>query len=91
VITEFLLSMGLPIFEWVLQFLPRMTEAEGVVLTATNSFLSVIEGAASLGTWIPWSTVAFCLPITITVFLGSFMFKIGRALLSHVPFVGGRG
>lgn len=49
------------------------------------------RGTASMGTWVPFSVFAVTVPIALLSWVSGLVFKIGRALISHVPFVGGNG
>lgn len=49
------------------------------------------HGIADLGVWLPWGVLAVWVPAVSSVYIGSLTIKFVKNLLSHVPFVGGKG
>lgn len=90
-ITEFLVQLGVWVFGWTAEQLPQFNEVEGVVVTANTYLGPIADGMASLSAWVPWEVAALCVPLVAGVYLTSLVVKLGRAVLSHVPFFGGAG
>jgi hypothetical protein len=90
-IPDFFLGLAFGFTEWILSFFPQMTEAEGMIVTASNGLTSIILGASSLGIWVPWGTIAACLGITTGAYIAMFILKIIRVLAAHIPLIGGKG
>ncbi|MGO2655220.1 MAG: hypothetical protein ACTH93_05235 [Pseudoclavibacter sp.] len=74
-------SSVLGVFSWV--------QLPDVLVHPSGVISDMVSGTASLGVWIPWATLLVTVPIVLMSWLGGLGFRIFRALLSHVPGLGG--
>jgi len=91
VITDFFLNLWAGFQEWLFGMLPDVTEADGVIATASNWVGTLITAGSSLGVWIPWVTIGVCVQVAGVVWVMTFLFKIARSVIAHIPFIGGNG
>jgi hypothetical protein len=91
VITDFFQNLALSFLDWLISLMPVFSDASGVVVTASNFLSTLVVAGASLGVWIPWQTVGICAGLVSSAYVTFLTFKAARALLAHVPFVGGAG
>lgn len=62
------------------------------VLTDPDSGVkSLLEGMAGIGAWVDWGVLALCISVSLGVWAAVFGIKLVRAVLAHVPLVGGSG
>lgn len=90
-IIEWLMWLGVNVFGMTMEQMPRFDDVEGVVLTASGYLLPLASGLASLGAWIPWGVLGVCMPIVIGTYIICLVIRLARAVVAHVPFVGGAG
>jgi hypothetical protein len=48
-------------------------------------------GLASLGAWVPWQPLVICSPLVFGVYSASMLVRAARAVIGHLPFIGGNG
>lgn len=81
--------------EWIIGMIGFWPEPEpgfeAAIVSATSGIQPVVSGLYSLGVWIPWGTALMCLGVVSAFYFGAFLLRIFRALISHVPFIGGGG
>lgn len=46
---------------------------------------------ANFGAWVDWLFLLACVGAVTAVYIAGFVFRLVRAILAHVPFVGGSG
>lgn len=63
----------------------------GVVITADRFLAPMMGGIVATSNWLPWGTLAISLGIVGTLYIVSFTIKLLRAILAHIPFIGGAG
>ncbi|MDQ4213302.1 hypothetical protein [Microbacterium capsulatum] len=85
------MSLAQNLATWFIGLLPNTDSAHGLIVTAQNAFGPILAGAASIGAWMPWDTLAIVFPIVMLFYIGAFVVKVFRALFSHVPLFGGNG
>lgn len=89
-IIEWLLEISAGFLEWVGSLLPPIDLPSWV----ENPFMGlqwVVEAAAGWGVWVNVPIVAGVAAVVIGVFGTTFVVKLVRVLIAHVPFFGGRG
>jgi len=91
VITDALCQFGIGVASTVVGWFPPQPAVTGVVVTAGNYLQPIMDGAGSMGVWVPWPVIAACLLVVVPCFLASFLFKAARAVAAHIPLVGGAG
>lgn len=88
-ILDWLITIGAGAAQWLLLLLPSLPLD---ALMNGSAILADLGGTvASLGVWVDW----FALAAQVTLVLGLYFTFLGlrilRALLGHIPFVGGNG
>lgn len=88
-ITEWLISLGVDTGGWLLTLLPALPSdfLEGAV--GTTVALGGFVG--TMGVWVNWVLVSWLVAESFAVYLLMMTVRIIRALIGHVPFVGGNG
>lgn len=90
-IVEWFMSLASTVWGWIAGFFPAISDDQGVIITAQNFFSTIASGAGLLGAWIPWLTVSLCLAVVVPVYLAAMTVRLVRAILGHVPLIGGNG
>lgn len=90
-ITEFFVVLAQGFVTWLLGLLPATDNARDLIVTADNALAPILSGAASIGAWMPWGTLAIVFPIVIGFYIAAFGVKVFRQLFAHVPLFGGTG
>ncbi len=89
-IIEFLFDLAAGFVEWIAGLMPDfeppvwMADPLGPIATALG-FMS------SFGNWVDFVAIGSILLTAVTVYVIAFGSKFIRALLAHLPFVGGKG
>lgn len=90
-ITDGIMTVAIGFVSTVLGWFPQQPAVAQVVVSAGGYLTPIVAGAASLGCWIPWGVIVACMVIVVPLYLGSFGFKILRAVVSYLPLIGGAG
>lgn len=86
-ITEWILLIGSDFGDWILSILPGIPVIDGYIGGAAA--LGGLVG--SLSVWVNFPAVALLVGQVLVVYLATFVVRIIRAILGHVPFIGGNG
>lgn len=87
-ITSIFITLAFSVLSWVIGILP---DSSGFPADATTAFQSL---GGYLGIWdpiLPIATLATCVGLVFAVELGIFAFKSVKWIISHIPWIGGRG
>lgn len=87
-ITSFLLTFALYILETIVSIFPS---SAGFPVEVNNAVAFVAGYVGILDPLVPLGTLATILTLVITFELSVFGFKGLKWLISHIPFVGGKG
>lgn len=90
-ITDALFQAGGGAFVTVCGWFPKVPAVDQVVVSAGGYLGPILNGAASLGCWVPWAVIGTCMVVVGPLFLATLAFKTLRALFSYVPLIGGAG
>ncbi len=90
-IIEFLIALAEGVISWFMELLDFELVPQEAVLDVGAGIAPWAHGIYDLGVWIPWSTLAFWVPIVGTAYVSSLFFKFIKNMFSHVPKYGGRG
>jgi hypothetical protein len=90
VIVEALFGLAMGIVNAVFGIIPSDPVAS-VVFKVDDIVTPLIDGLSSLGAWVPWQAVVICTPVVLSFYLGSFLLRVLRAVVGHIPFIGGNG
>jgi len=80
--------LGAYIIQFFASVLPQSAGFSDSVVSAFSTMSGYVQ---ILNTLLPLSTLALVLSVVITVDIAIFGFKTLKWLVSHLPFVGGRG
>jgi hypothetical protein len=89
VIVEWLLQFGTGLGQWFLLLLPSFpadTLASGALVLADLGRM-----VASLGVWVDWFALAAQVTFVLGLYFTALSFRTLRAILGHVPIIGGNG
>ncbi len=88
-ITEWIIATGVTIAQWFASILPNFTVPIwfGDLGTNVNKFFA---GAAGLSPFVDWTFLSTIAAVPIGLWSLGLLFRLGRWVLSHVPFFGGR-
>lgn len=90
-ISDWLMVFGTDFGLTFLTTMPSFPQWESLTITAGNYLLPLAAGMASMGVWIPWGVIGICMGIIGPLYTAALVFKLARAVLAHVPLVGGNG
>jgi hypothetical protein len=80
-------------WRWFLGLVPA--DAAHPIQQVAPSMMDLITpfatGIASTGVWLPWDVLIICIGVTSAFYAVGFALRLARAVLGHVPFVGGNG
>lgn len=88
-IVEWIMSIGAAVAEWLITGLPA-AEVNWVI-SADNLLAPFFAGAFSLGAWLPWGTLQVVMPIVFSTYVLSLFARALRAVIGHLPMIGGNG
>jgi len=80
--------LGAYILSFITAILPTSTGFPSEIQTAFNTMAGYVQ---ILDTLLPLATLATVLGVLVSVDVAIFGFKTFKWLISHIPFVGGRG
>jgi len=83
-----IILLGYNIINWIIQIFPIST---GFSTTVQASFTTIVGYVGMFNPILPYATVGAVLLIIIPVDLGIFAFKNIKWIISHIPFIGGKG
>jgi len=87
-ITDTIISIGNYVLTFIIGLLPMSSGLPDAVHTASNFFGNYV---GMLNPLVPIETLRTVLGLLIAVELIIFSFKTAKWLVSHLPFIGGRG
>jgi len=87
-IADALLNFAFNVLSWLISLLPPST---GFPTDVINAFATIGGYTQILDPIIPWSTIATTVGLAFTVEIAIFGFKTIKWLLSHIPWIGGKG
>lgn len=89
-ITEWLIAVGSGFAKFIVTLFPTLSLPSGLV-NVDDSVRGVIEMAAGTGVFVDWTYIGLVAGIPLAIWAGGLLLKGTRALIAHLPFVGGRG
>lgn len=89
-ITEWFLSLGATIIEWVLRLFDDI-KVPGWILTFDDTWNAVVEPLDGLSAWVPWTVVIGITVFCLTTWFVCLVIKYCRAIASYIPLFGGAG
>lgn len=90
-ITEFILGMGVTISSWFATLFPQDWQVPGFISdfdTQVNGVLANVDGMA---VWADWGYILAVVTVVVGVWIIGVTVKLARAVVAHLPFVGGAG
>jgi hypothetical protein len=87
VISEWFILLGNEFGMWLMSVIPPIPAVEGWLggAAALGAF------AGSLGVWVNWVGIGLLVTQVLTLYFASFLIRIVRSVVGHVPFIGGNG
>jgi hypothetical protein len=90
VIIEWLIDIGVGIAEWASTLFPTL-DLPAALVNVDDGFNSVMAMGSGLGAFVDFPLIGLIAGVPITVWLGGLSVRAARALIAHLPFIGGRG
>lgn len=89
-ITEWLVKVGAGFVDWIVSLFPTLALPDGLVHLddSVNGILAMGDG---LGAFFDWTALGLLAAIPLTVWVAGLLLKGTRALLAHIPLIGGKG
>lgn len=87
-IVEWWIGVVSSFVDWVASLFPTWSAPD---LDPSSGIGQVVSAGASLGNWVPWTVLLFCVGVVVAAWLVTLGIKIVRALIAHVPEFGGAG
>lgn len=89
-IAEFLADLAMNFAIWVAGLFPEW-ELPPWVHDSRSQLVDMIETYNGLGVWIDWGILGVCITATATTYAVMLGIKLVRAVIAHIPQIGGRG
>lgn len=89
-IVEFLVAVGAGFAGWVGSLFPTL-ELPDALVNVDQGFNTVMAYGTGLGAFIDFQLVGVIAGIPIAVWIAGLTIRGARVLISHLPFIGGRG
>jgi hypothetical protein len=89
-ITEYFLGLAVTVGNFFLDLIPDWSIPD-FFLTLDTQLNSFAAAGAGMGVWVPWPLVIACTTISLGSWVIGLSVKAVRALLGHVPQIGGNG
>jgi hypothetical protein len=92
-ITTWFLQVVAGIWRWLMGLAPASAADPVAAITPTvqDIITPFASGIADLGVWIPWDNLTIALGVTAGFWGVSFFLRLARAVLGHLPIIGGNG
>lgn len=88
-ITEWLFGIGSGFVSWVVDLMPQL-DAD-VVGGASNTIAPLGALVGSMGVWVNWAAMAAQVALVGSLWFTFLAVRVVRALIGHIPLVGGNG
>jgi hypothetical protein len=89
-IVEWIIYIATGFGEWVAGLFPTL-DIPAELVNLDDSVNQLFMYGEGLGAFIPWGVVGTLAAIPLLVWVAGLTIKTIRALVAHIPFVGGRG
>lgn len=88
-ITQWLIDLGTGLASWLSSLLPHW-DVPSWFSGLGDSINSLFAWGSGLGPLVNWAAIAAIASVPIGLWAAGLLFKLGRMVLSHVPFFGGK-
>ncbi len=88
-IVDWLITVGSGAGQWLLLLIPSLPL--DALLSGTALLADLATTVASLGVWVDWFALAAQVTLVMGLYFTFLALRILRALLGHIPLVGGNG
>lgn len=89
-ILEWLMRVGTGFASWVVSLFPSIDMPDAIV-NLDSSIEDVLQLGAGAGVFIDWTYIGIVAGVPLAIWALGLLVKAIRALLAHIPFVGGKG
>jgi hypothetical protein len=89
-ITEYLIGLAVTVGQFFLDLIPDW-EVPEFILTFDTQLNSAVALGSGMSVWVPWTLVIACTTIALGSWVIGLSVKAVRALLGHLPQIGGNG
>lgn len=89
-IVEWLIYISTGFAEWVGGLFPTL-DIPGELVNLDDSVNGLFLYGEGMGAFVPWGVVGSLAAIPLLIWVGGLTIKALRAMLAHIPFIGGRG
>lgn len=89
-IVQYFLQIGAAFIAWLGGLMPAV-DIPASVASPGGILNSILAFASGLGVWIDWSFLGICCGVVVLAWSSGLLMKVGRAVIAHVPWFGGKG
>lgn len=90
-ITEWFMGLGGMVLDFLFGVMPPIPNESAFIINPNDLLTPFMAGINGLGVWLPWQVLTFFLPLVLSVYLISLFARALRAVLGHIPLIGGNG
>lgn len=83
-------SVAAGFVQWLASLFPVL-ELPDQLVNLDDGFNSVFAMGDGLGAFVPWPVIGVLAAVPLTIWVGGLTIRALRALIAHLPFIGGRG
>lgn len=89
-ISQYFITLGVGLVGWMGTLFPGWDPPDWMTGTPQMllEFLNTFQG---LGVWVDWTALGICSSAVIGVYGTGFAIRLTRAIVAHIPFIGGGG
>lgn len=88
-IIEWLVQAGSTLITWVIQLFPQIPAQQ--IIDTQGNFTGLGSIVGSMSVWVNWVALAAQISFVLGLYFTFLTFRIVRALIGHVPMIGGNG
>jgi hypothetical protein len=91
VITEWFINLGGGVVTWFLSLLPGSSTLPDGVIQAGDGLSSFGALVGSMAVWVNWGALFAAVTFALSWWVAMSVVRIFRAVIGHIPLVGGNG
>lgn len=90
-ITEWLLGLGQTVVTWFASLFPPADEMPDFLRDLDSTISGLLSNLSGIGAWVDWAYIIVIVLAVAGLWLVAFGIKVLRALIAHLPLIGGKG